>query len=86
MKLNDHELLQFASSRVGKADKEGILWMKEVEGGKIKKKQSKERLCCMVGRYKPIFGAGYVQRWFLLSGNLLFYFKTETPVRSRTSK
>lgn len=41
MKLNDHELLQYATSRLGKGDKEGCLWMKEVEGGKAKKKQSK---------------------------------------------
>lgn len=60
MKFNDHELSLFASTRLGKADKEGCLWMREVEG-KIRKKQN------------------YVQRWFLLSGNLLFYCKTETP-------
>ena len=41
MKLNDHELLQYANSRLGKADKEGCLWMREVEG-KLRKKQSKE--------------------------------------------
>lgn len=60
MKFNDHEISLYASARLGKADKEGCLWMREVEG-KIRKKQN------------------YVQRWFLLSGNLLFYCKSETP-------
>ena len=40
MKFNDHEISLFASARLGKADKEGCLWMREVEG-KIRKKQSK---------------------------------------------
>ncbi len=39
MKFNDHELSLFASARIGKADREGCLWMREVEG-KIRKKQS----------------------------------------------
>lgn len=82
MKLNDHELLQYASSRLGKGDKEGCLWMKEVEGGKAKKKQSKSWVvyCARLGGTCPYLCTGYVQRWFLLAGNLLFYFKTETPV------
>lgn len=46
MKFNDHELSLFASTRLGKADKEGCLWMREVEG-KIRKKQSK--LSCVLG-------------------------------------
>lgn len=40
MKFNDHELSLYAAARLGKADKEGCLWMREVEG-KIRKKQSK---------------------------------------------
>lgn len=40
MKFNDHELSQFASARLGKADKEGCLWMREADG-KTRKKQSK---------------------------------------------
>ena len=39
MKFNDHELSLYASTRLGRADKEGVLWMREVEG-KIRKKQS----------------------------------------------
>jgi hypothetical protein len=44
MKFNDHELSLFAATRLGKADKEGCLWMKEVEG-KIRKKQSEQTAC-----------------------------------------
>lgn len=40
MKFNDHELSLYAAARIGKSDKEGCLWMREVEG-KIRKKQSK---------------------------------------------
>ena len=39
MKFNDHELSLYASAKIGKADKEGCLWMREVEG-KLRKKQS----------------------------------------------
>lgn len=85
MKFNDHELSLFAAARLGKADKEGCLWMREVEG-KIRKKQSESSqlsgwsagVCVL--RFTGVCGSGYVQRWFLLSGNLLFYCKTEMPV------
>ena len=39
MKFNNRELALYASSRFGKADKEGCLWMKEAEGI-LKKKES----------------------------------------------
>lgn len=39
MKFNQHELALFASSRHGKADKEGVLWLREIDGTKVKKKQ-----------------------------------------------
>ena len=57
MKLNDNELLQYASSRLGKADKEGCLWMREVEG-KIRKRQSKEWLCGVV---EELYALSHVQ-------------------------
>jgi inositol polyphosphate-4-phosphatase len=60
MRFNTKELAYYASTRFGKADKEGALWMKEYEG-LIKKKET------------------YTQRWFLLTGNLLFYCKDEHP-------
>ncbi|XP_064405086.1 inositol polyphosphate-4-phosphatase type I A-like [Halichondria panicea] len=59
MKFNQQELALFASSRQGKADKEGVLWLREIDGTKVKKKQ------------------GYAQRWFTLSGNMLFYSKSD---------
>ena len=37
MKLNDKELAYFAETANGRADKEGILWIKENDG-KLKKK------------------------------------------------
>ena len=40
MKFNHHELALYASTRLGKSDKEGSLWMKEVDN-KAKKKQCK---------------------------------------------
>ena len=39
MRFNTKELAYYASTRFGKADKEGALWMKEYEG-LIKKKES----------------------------------------------
>lgn len=39
MKFNHRELALYASTKLGKADKEGCLWMKENEG-KVKKKQN----------------------------------------------
>ncbi len=39
MKFNQQELALFASSRQGKADKEGVLWLREIDGTKVKKKQ-----------------------------------------------
>jgi inositol polyphosphate-4-phosphatase len=60
MRFNTKELAYYASTRFGKADKEGALWMKEYEG-LIKKKET------------------YTQRWFLLTGNLLFYCREEHP-------
>lgn len=39
MKLNGKELAIFAASRVGQADKEGKLWMRECEG-LVRKKES----------------------------------------------
>ena len=41
MKFNHHELALYASTRLGKSDKEGSLWMKEVDN-KAKKKQSEQ--------------------------------------------
>ena len=81
MKFNDHELSLFASARIGKADKEGCLWMREVEG-KIRKKQSELSFLANKWRLREfcLITAGYVQRWFILTGNLLFYCKSETPV------
>ena len=43
MKFNDHELSLYAAARSGRADKEGVLWVKEVEGKR--KKQSEIREC-----------------------------------------
>lgn len=43
MRFNHKELAYYASTRFGKADKEGCLWMKEHEGI-LKKKESKS--CC----------------------------------------
>lgn len=43
MRFNTKELAYYASTRFGKADKEGALWMKEYEGI-IKKKESKSVL------------------------------------------
>jgi hypothetical protein len=60
MRFNTRELAHYASTRFGKADKEGALWMKECEGI-LKKKET------------------YTQRWFLLTGNLLFYCRAEHP-------
>ena len=86
MRFNHRELSLYASSRLGKADKEGCLWVKEWEGI-LRKKESE----CndVVGVYmgiaylldlsSPSFPA-YTQRWFLLTGNLLFYCRTEHPV------
>ena len=39
MRFNTKELAHYASTRFGKADKEGALWMKECEGI-LKKKES----------------------------------------------
>ena len=39
MRFNTKELAHYASTRFGKADKEGALWMKEYEGI-LKKKES----------------------------------------------
>ena len=39
MRFNHRELALYASSRLGKADKEGCLWMKEYEGI-LRKKES----------------------------------------------
>ncbi len=39
MKFNQQELACFASSRQGKSDKEGVLWLREIDGTKVKKKQ-----------------------------------------------
>lgn len=40
MKFNSKELASFASYRIGRADKEGSLWMRESDGI-IRKKESK---------------------------------------------
>ena len=86
MRFNHKELAYYASTRFGKADKEGCLWMKEHEGI-LKKKESKS--CCEnkihpLDRKSPYlspFTLAYTQRWFLLTGNLLFYCRAEHPVR-----
>lgn len=85
MRFNHKELAHYASTRFGKADKEGSLWMKEHEGI-LKKKESE--CCCenvdftsgqeVTVSLSPL---AYTQRWFLLTGNLLFYCKAEHPVR-----
>lgn len=43
MRFNQRELALFAAARLGKADKEGCLLMKECEG-KIRKKESMLKL------------------------------------------
>ena len=52
MRFNTKELAYYASTRFGKADKEGALWMKEYEGI-LKKKESKsfisDRVCISGG-------------------------------------
>lgn len=40
MKFNHHELALYAATRQGRCDKEGSLWMKEVDS-KAKKRQCK---------------------------------------------
>jgi len=40
MRFNHRELAVYASSRQGKADKEGCLWVKEWEGIIFRKKES----------------------------------------------
>lgn len=47
MRFNHKELAYYASTRFGKADKEGCLWMKEHEG--ILKKKESESCCENVG-------------------------------------
>ena len=55
MRFNTKELAHYASTRFGKADKEGALWMKECEG--ILKKKESECFCesivrkCREGTY-----------------------------------
>ena len=81
MRFNTRELAHYASTRFGKADKEGALWMKECEGI-LKKKESEfasEVVCVAVLRDVSLLSA-YTQRWFLLTGNLLFYCRAEHPV------
>lgn len=85
MKFNQQELACFASSRQGKADKEGVLWLREIDGTKVKKKQGVYILLrgvftVMVRLNQTPTVAGYVQRWFTLSGNMLFYSKSDLPV------
>ena len=88
MKFNHHELALYASTRLGKSDKEGSLWMREVDSKAAKKKQ-----CELLIKHRALsedcidelpyyLYAAYVHRWFLLCGNLLFYCRTEHPVRS----
>ena len=48
MRFNTKELAHYASTRFGKADKEGALWMKEYEGI-LKKKESE--LCWSVSSW-----------------------------------
>ena len=78
MRFNTKELAYYASTRFGKADKEGALWMKEYEG-LIKKKESE--LYTHFGKFVLLPNlSAYTQRWFLLTGNLLFYCRDEHPV------
>lgn len=56
MKFNDHELSLYAAARSGKADKEGCLWMREVEG-KLRKKQSE--LCACMDRLSELYWCMY---------------------------
>lgn len=59
MKFNQKELAAYGASKIGNADKEGLLCMRESDGI-IRRKET------------------YFQRWFMLSGNLLFYTKENT--------
>ena len=85
MRFNTKELAHYASTRFGKADKEGALWMKEYEGI-LKKKESEFpsfNICtcaCLMDLERPFSPSAYIQRWFLLTGNLLFYCRAEHPV------
>ena len=88
MKLNDKELAYFAETANGRADKEGILWIKENDG-KLKKKggllNEHSQPCILsqaVTGYERFlcFLTVHNRRWFKLIGNLLFYMKSEIPV------
>ena len=95
MKLNDKELAYFAETANGRADKEGILWIKENDG-KLKKKGglltertqprrpnlSQHSSCAKGTDYECFlcFLPVHNRRWFKLIGNLLFYLKSEVPV------
>ena len=47
MRFNHRELALYASNRLGRADKEGCLWMKEYEGI-LRKKESEFRTGLLV--------------------------------------
>lgn len=82
MKFNSKELASFAAYRIGRADKEGSLWMRESDGI-IRKKESKPftlSLSLPLPHPTPLslFSVtDYFRRWCVLSGNLLFYTKEE---------
>lgn len=50
MRFNTKELAYYASTRFGRADKEGALWMKEYEGILKKKESEFTSFICMNGR------------------------------------
>ena len=84
MKLNEKELASYAQSANGKADKEGILWIKEYDG-KSKKREGACYPNCLF-RFRsiqlllPSLFVVLTRRWFKLIGNLLFYFKSDVQV------
>lgn len=85
MRFNQRELALYAASRLGKADKESCLWMKECEGI-LRKKESEcsehavQNLSSTPSSCTLSLFIAYTQKWFILTGNLLFYCRTEHPV------
>ena len=61
MKLNGKELAIYAASRVGQADKEGKLWMRECEGLVRKRESELEANECLVNMIMMTIIYGSIQ-------------------------